>query len=92
MDKDNTDKILERLDLFDDKMSEKFDFLDERIDHYKDRLEELEEEIQEIKNSKINELNLKFAKSSNKWAIIVGILVLIETVIGLILFFGGKGH
>lgn len=89
---DNVDKILERLDLFDDKMSEKFDFLDERIDHYKDRLEELEAEIQEIKNSNLNDLNLKLAKSSNRWGIIVGILVLIETVIGLILFFGGKSH
>lgn len=75
-----------------EQITERFDLYEERLDHYKERLDALEEEIDNIKASHVEEQLMKLSKSSLKWGIIVGILVFIETAMGVYMFVKGYGH
>lgn len=73
-------------------ISERFDLYEERLDHYKERLDTIEEELDNIKASHVEEQLMKLSKSSLKWAIIVGVLVFIETAMGIYMFVKGYAH
>ena len=63
-----------------------------QLDHYKERLDNLEEEIDSIKESNLDSKVMRLTKSSHKWEVIIGVLVFIETVVGLIMLYNGLYH
>ena len=75
-----------------EQVKENIELLEERLDHYKERLDNIEAEVDALKASESEEQLMKMSKSSLKWAIIVGVLVAIETAMGLYMFFKGNGH
>ena len=74
------------------KIINKLELFNERLDHYKERLDNLEEEIDSIRESNLDSKVMRLTKSSHKWEVIIGVLVFIETVVGLIMLYNGLYH
>lgn len=67
----------------DETFQARLNLIDERLDHYRDRIETIEASLSE------DEI-VHFSQNSHKWEIIIGILVAVEAVFEILLFF--RGH
>ena len=67
----------------------RFELVEDRLDHYRDRIENLEELFEAHFDAKQEKELLGLTKATHRWEVIIGILVLIETVFGVLMYFHG---